>query len=309
MIYSVTITNPKGEALELELTKPEKSGLIVKRIEGLGPPTATINGQELANTDGMIYTSSRASTRNIVFTLIMLARDKRSQHGRLSIEDSRHLTYRYFPLKKPITMTFKTDTRTVYTTGYVESNEPDVFSSEEEATISVICPDPYLYEERRGETIFAGVFPSFEFPFSNESVSENLIEMGEIQIDTQAILDYEGTVDTGVLIKIHAYEQAENIRIFNIDTREWMLIDTDMIRKISGEHLKAGDDILISTVKNDRYCRLLRDGAYTNIIGCLSRDSDWFQISQGKNAFAFTADGGEENLSLTFTYANAYVGV
>lgn len=309
MIYSVTIKNPKGETLELELTNPEKSGLIVKRIEGLGPPNANINGQELANTDGMIYSSSRADTRNIVFTLRMLARDKLSKYGRLSIEESRHLTYRYFPLKKRITMTFKTDTRTVYAIGYVESNEPDIFSSEEETSISVICPDPYLYEEGRDETVFAGVVPEFEFPFSNESLDENLLEMGAIQIDTQAIIDYRGTVDTGVLIKIHVYDEAENIRIFNVDSREWMVLDTDMIRKITGEKLKTGDDIFISTVRSDRYCRLLRGGAYTNIIGCMSRDSDWFQISQGMNAFAFTADGGQENLSLTFTYANAYVGV
>lgn len=309
MIYSVTIKNPKGETLELELTNPEKSGLIVKRIEGLGPPNANINGQELANTDGMIYSSSRADTRNIVFTLRMLARDKLSKYGRLSIEESRHLTYRYFPLKKRITMTFKTDTRTVYAIGYVESNEPDIFSSEEETSISVICPDPYLYEEGRDETVFAGVVPEFEFPFSNESLDENLLEMGAIQIDTQAIIDYRGTVDTGVLIKIHVYDEAENIRIFNVDSREWMVLDTDMIRKITGEKLKTGDDIFISTVRSDRYCRLLRGGAYTNIIGCMSRDSDWFQISQGTNAFAFTADGGQENLSLTFTYANAYVGV
>lgn len=309
MIYSVKITNPKGEALELELTNPEKSGLIVRRIEGLGPPKANINGQELANTDGMVYTSSRADTRNIVFTLRMFARDKKSKYGRLSIEESRHLTYRYFPLKKQITMSFKTDTRTVYTTGYVESNEPDVFSSEEEATISVICPDPYFYEDGRGETIFAGIQPEFEFPFSNESVTENLIEMGSIWIDTQAVIEYNGTVDTGVLIKIHVYNEAENIRIINVDTREWIVIDTDMIRKITGHKIKTGDDIFISTVKNDRYCRLLRDGAYINIIGCMSRDSDWFQISQGKNAFVFTADGGEENLSVTFSYSNAYVGV
>lgn len=309
MIHSVTITNPKGEALELELTNPEKSGLIVRRIEGLGPPNANINGQELANTDGMVYTSSRADTRNIVFTLRMVSRNKLSKYGRLSIEESRHLTYRYFPLKKKITMTFKTDTRTVYAIGYVESNEPDIFSQEEETSISVICPDPYLYEEGRDETVFAGVIPEFEFPFSNESVEENLLEMGSIQIDTQALIDYRGTVDTGVLIKIHVYNEAENIRIYNVDTREWMVLDTDMIRKITGEKIKTGDDIFISTIRSDRYCRLLRDGKYTNIIGCLSRDSDWFQISQGFNAFAFTADGGEENLSVTFTYSNAYVGV
>lgn len=309
MLHSITVTNPKGEALELELTNPEKSGLSVRSVEGLGPPQVTVNGQELANTDGMIYTSTRADTRNIVLTLGMVQRDKTSKYGRLSIEESRHLTYRYFPLKKKVTITFKTDTRTVYTTGYVESNEPNIFSKDETADISVVCPDPWLYEVGDSQTIFSGVLSLFEFPFSNESVTEHMIEFGKIRLDTQAYLNYEGTVDTGVVMRLLFFEKVEQITIYNVDTEEWMKIDTKAFHDITKTDIQKGDEIWISTVKNNRYCRLLRDGAYSNLIGCLTRDSDWFQISPGENAFAFTAEHGAENMSITFTYENAYVGV
>lgn len=309
MIKLVRVTNPKGETLELELVNPEKSGLVVARIEGLGPPQANINGQEMATTDGMIYSSARASTRNVVFTLYMYERDRNSDYGRLSIEQSRHLVYRYFPLKKEIKMEFVTDTRTIYCKGYIETCTPNIFERTENVQVSVICPDPYLYEEGNSVMIFSGTRPSFEFPFSNESLTEKLIKFGDIWVNSWATLEYEGTVDTGLLITIHAFDDAKNIRIYNVDTRERITINTDVIEQVTGSPYAGKDDIVIHTKVGERYCRLLRDGVYTNIIGALSRDTDWLQISNGSNVFTFTADEGEENLSVSFRYENAYVGV
>lgn len=310
MIKSVTITNPKGEALELELANPEKSGLLVSNIEGLGPPKVNINGQEMATEDGMMYSSARAQTRNIIFTLVMVHRDANSIYGAQTIEQSRHLTYRYFPLKKKIRVTVRTDSQNLYCEGYVETNEPTIFTNQEFATISVVCPDPYFYIEGDSQTIFSGIRSAFEFPFSNESLEEPLLEMSTIWIDRHAVLEYEGSVDTGIYITIHSLTgKAEDIRLYNVDTREQMIIDTARIKAISGEDFDEKDDILISTVKKDRYCKLLRKGVYTNIIGALSRDSDWFQISNGANGFAFTAKAGADNLSVTFSYKNAYIGI
>lgn len=309
MIKSITVVNPKDEALEMVLANPEKSGLIITKVEGLGPPKANINGQEMATSDGMLYSSARVGTRNIVFYLRFLDRDKNSIYGELSIEQARHLTYRYFPLKKEVTIYINTDTRIVYCKGYVESNEPDIFSPDESCQISIICTDPYLYTDGDDETVFSGTRAIFQFPFSNESLSNKMIEFGQIWLDTRAILNYQGTVDTGILITIHAYDSAEKIRIYNVDTREQMIIDTEKIKTITGSGYGQLDDIVISTVKGNRYCRLLRKGKWTNIIGALSKDTDWFQISAGNNGFAFAAEKGADNLSVTFSYQNAYVGI
>lgn len=310
MIKRISVTNPKGEVLDMELGNPEKSGFAIVNVEGLGPPQADINGQELATEDGMLYSSARAQTRNINMQLLMWPRDSRSKYGRLSVEECRHMSYRYFPLKKRVKITVETDTRTSFCEGYVESNEPEIFSNQENTTISIVCPDPYFYVDGDSQTIFSGIRPAFEFPFSNESLTESLIEFGQIWIDRHAVLDYHGSVDTGVLITIHSLSgKAEGIKLYNVDTQEQMLIDTAKIEKISGAAFDAADDIVISTVKKDRYCKLLRKGVYTNIIGALSMDSDWFQISSGQNGFAFTADAGADNLSVTFGYKDAYVGI
>lgn len=310
MIERISVTNPKGEVLDMELANPEKSGFAVVNVEGLGPPQADINGQEVATADGMLFSSARARTRDIILQLMMWSRDSRSKYGKLSVEDCRHLTYRYFPLKKRVRITIKTDTRTSFCEGYVESNEPEVFSDQESTTITIVCPDPYFYVNGDSQTIFSGIRSSFEFPFSNESVTEKRIEFGQIWIDRHAVLDYHGTVDTGVLITVHSLSgKAEDIRLYNVDTQERIIIDTTKLEKITGAPFDEKDDIVISTVKKNRYCRLVRKGVTTNIIGALDMTSDWFQISAGLNGFAFTAKAGADNLSVTFSYKDAYVGV
>lgn len=302
MIKSITVTNPKGESLVLDLFHPEKSGLIVKSITGLGPPKANINSTDLATADGALYSSARASTRNIVFNLAFMFAP--------TIEDVRQKTYKYFPLKKKVTIEVQTDNRSLMTEGYVESNSPDIFSKEESAQISILCLDPFFYDPNPTYTQFATVTPNFEFPFSNESLEDDMIEFGIINLDTRSVLDYSGDVDTGVLITVHAIGSVSGtITIYNVETHESMKINLSKIKTLIGRDYGNGDDILISTVSGDKYVQVLHDGKYTNAIAAIEKLADWFTISVGKNIFNFTVTSGTENLAMTFSYRNAYGGI
>lgn len=139
MIKSVTVTNYLGDSVKLELMRPEKSGFIVKSINGLGPSNASINTTEVSTNDGALFNSARLSKRNIVFKLLFMNTDTET------IEDIRQKTYKYFPMKKGVTLLIETDNRLVSTTGYVETNEPNIFDSKEGSTISIVCPDPFFY--------------------------------------------------------------------------------------------------------------------------------------------------------------------
>jgi hypothetical protein len=302
MIKSIKVTNPKGESLVLDLFHPEKSGLIVRSISGLGPPKANINSTDLATADGALYSSARASTRNIVFNLQFMFAP--------TIEDSRQLTYKYFPLKKLVKIEVETDNRSLETSGYVESNSPDIFSREETTQISIVCLDPFFYDPNPSVTQFATVTPTFEFPFSNESTSEDLIEFGTINLDTRSTIDYVGDVDTGVLITIHALGSVSgSLTIYNVETQEKMVIDLAKIKTLIGKDYGSGDDIIISTVSGDKYVQVLHDGKYTNAIAAIEKLADWFQVSVGQNIFNFTVTKGIENLVMSFSYRNAYGGI
>lgn len=301
MIKSITVTNHNHESLTMDLFHPELSGVNIQNIEGLGPTVATINSNEVATIDGAIFTSARQEQRNIVFTVAMMFDPL--------IEDSRLKLYKYFPVKKLIHLDIETDRRHVETEGYVESNTPDIFSQEETAQISIICPDPFFYGLGIEEQAFTGVQPRFEFPFSNESLTLPMLEFGEIRLDTRTVLQYAGDTDTGVLITIHAYNVASGITIWNNDTREHISIDTAKIKTLTGVTFGQGDDILISTVKGNKYVQFLHNGVYTNIISAINKDADWFQLTNGDNVFTFTATTGENELLMTFRYRNAYAGI
>lgn len=303
MIKKITIINNRGESLVMELTNPKGSGFWVINVDGLGPVQATINTTEIVTYDGSIFNSSRGTERNITFTLVF---------DDLDIETVRHKSYRYFPIKQKITVRVETDHRLCEIDGYVESNEPSIFSSLEQADISVICPEAWFRDiSDSGNKIveFFGIDPLFEFPFSNESLSDKLIEFGEIRQSFEESIFYEGEVETGFTITIHALGEIGDITIYNSDTLEKMTISSEKLESLTGSALKAGDDLIISTVKGQKSCQLLREGEYTNVLNCLGRDSVWFQLTQGENKFAYTTSEGSEHLDLSIKVQNLFQGV
>lgn len=307
MIYSIVVTNYLGDRIKLELGKPDVSGFLIKSITGLGPAKANVNTTEVSTNDGSLFNSARLSQRNIVLDMVFI----NTVYGE-SIEDLRQKSYKYFPLKKSVELTIETDNRYVKTTGYVESNEPNIFSSQEGTQISIICPDPYFYsagEDGNNVTNFYSIDPMFEFPFSNESLDEPLLVFGEIQIKTEGVITYHGDSETGVMIYIHAIGPATNINIYNTETREVMRINTEKISSLTGKGIVASDDIVINTAKGEKSITLIREGVSYNILNCLDKNTDWFTLAKGDNIFAFTADSGITNLQFRVENKVIYEGV
>lgn len=304
MIKSIVVTNYLGESLQMELAKPDDTGILIESITGLGPPKADINSTEVASGDGAVFNSARATSRNIVLTLRLLFNK--------TVEDVRQKTYKYFPIKKMVSLIVETDNRICGTYGYVETNEPNIFSKEESTQISIICPDPYFYGLDNGgytSVVFFGVEPLFEFPFSNESLTENMIEFGKIKSRQEENIYYDGDTEVGFIIVMHALGEVRQITIFNTITRERMHLDTDRLAAIMGSGIQEGDEITISTVKGNKYITILRNGIYTNILNALDRNTNWFQLYKGDNRFAYVAEYGAEDLEFRIQYQTLYEGI
>jgi hypothetical protein len=304
MIRSVAVTNYRNESILLELGAPANSGFLVQEITGLGPSKANINMSELSTTDGSRYNSARSTYRNIVMTLIFMHNP--------DIETMRQLSYRYFPIKKRIKLEFELDNRTCEIYGYVESNEPIMFSNQSNTVISIICPDPYFLSSGDGgltTTLFYGIEATFEFPFSNESTSEPLMEMGTIATSYIKNIAYTGDEEIGMTIYIHAIGSATDFTMLNIDTNEVFAIDTDRLQTLTGDVIINGDDITICTIKGQKTITLMRDGVSINILNCVDRDADWFQLTKGDNPFEFYAATGIDKLQIRIENNTIYEGV
>lgn len=304
MIRSITVTNYLGDSLKLELARPEKSGFVVLGVSGLGPGKATINTTEISTDDGAVFNSSRLPARNIVISLKYLPTE--------SIEHTRHLSYKYFPIMKKLKLLIETDTRLAEIEGYVESNEPNIFSNFEGSNISIICSNPLFKavgEDSIVSTYFYGIEPSFEFPFSNESLTEALLEFSIYRVNVENVVTYNGDFDIGMTMHIYSTGNAGNITLTNTRTREQMTINADRIEALTGSGIIAGDEIVINTVKRNKSVTLIRNGKSINILNALDRNSDWFTLTRGENLFAYTADSGSINLRFKIDYQVTYEGV
>lgn len=305
MIKSINVKNYLNEEITLELTRPEKSGLIVASVEGLGPSKATINVTDISTNDGGVFNSSRLDKRNIVMKLYFI------QTGAETVEDIRQKTYAYFPIKKKVRLTIVTDNHTVLTEGYVESNEPNIFSSAEGCQISIICPEPFFYSPSNTTTSFSGVKSSFSFPFGNKSLTVPLIEMSKLQNRTEQVITYDGNSEIGITIHIHSLGEAKNITVLNVLTGDKMILDTAKLASIMGTAIGIvkGDTIIIKTTRGGKSITLLREGISTNILNCLAKGSKWFTLLKGDNVFSYDAEVGASNLQFYIENKVAYDGV
>ncbi len=312
MIYSIDAENPKGEVLHMRLSNPEKSGINVIKVTGISPIGADIYSVPFASVDGAIYAGSRVPSRSIVLTLGMY--EEILENGKKgTIEDSRLKTYNFFRIKERVRLTFHTDHRDLFIDGYVESNEVDIFSKQETADISVLCVDPWFYAIGESSRNISGISNNFEFSFESvqgSSYWKDLIEFGDVTIDTRTSLFYEGDIRTGVTMHLSFLSKDfHNIYIYNMDTRERFILYTDQISRITGDPLAVGDDLVISTVSGKKSVYLLRNGLYNNIISSVDKNSDWLQLTKGNNVFAIASDHGYENIVMTMSFNNAYAGI
>lgn len=303
MIRQVTITNDFNESLTLELASPEKSGLAIKSIEGLGPSKSVVNITELVTSDISIFNSSRISSRDIVIKLLYM--------NEPSVEDNRLKTYKFFPIKEKIKLSFLTDNREVYCYGYVESNEPSIFQKQSGCSITIKCPDPFFYAtvNTAVEDSFTGIINLFSFPFFNDSLTENTIEMGEIPSYPEQILYFDGEYSTGIIIRMYCSNMVVDPVIYNVDTGERISINTDKITALTGSPLSVGDTILINTKKGEKSVKLIRGGDEINIIACLRSFDTWFTLKKGENKFTYSAKQGGESLNISYEYSTAYEGI
>lgn len=330
MIRSVTITNFLG-SLEQNLAKETDQntvhivlnddtpshGMIIESITGLGPAKATLNRTNLATTDGSLFNSAKLEERNIVMKVKFVEAK--------TIEDVRLLTYRYFPIKRQIIFSIKTDKRDARAIGYIESNEPDIFSPNESASISILCPDPYFYSNEVGNSphtvLFSGLEFEFEAPWENPIDPEPLdkIELGSISKITDKDFYYDGDQTIGATMTIDFTDAVDtDITIVHyknsLNPNEPMLqtefdIKVDKFRALMGTNFETGDKIIVNTNIGSESIFLIRNGNKYNILNAVPRECDWFQIAFGYNKFRFTAGGNQYKINFKIEHYVLYEGV
>ena len=191
------------------------------------------------------------------------------------IEKNRIKLYDFFQTKQFCTLYFSNDSRNVSISGYVETFECDLFSVSETVQISIICPNPYF-----------------------KNVSE-IVNSGLEETTTIIILN-NGDVTTGMDISINFTGDITNPVIRNAVTGEFYRLNRSFI---------SGDKVTINTRNGEKSVILTHTGLDFNIINAVDDASSWLQLQHGNNELHFNADSGTENMTMTFTHTDLFVGV
>lgn len=311
MLYSVNVLNPSNNKLEMELTNPEKSGFVVRKIDGIGPTKSNINVYDVPSIDGGLFNSARTQARNITLTLdfMWITTD---DHTTPLIEDARHLSYKFFPLKRKVRLEFITDYRTLYIDGYIESNEPNVFSKEEQTIISVICPDPNFYSS---DVQYGYInYPDqneLEFPF--DSTSGN-IELSSIPKTDSCVINYEGDNTTGVIAELyfcHHFNMSQEITMSFINDIQStdIIINLSKVLRTTSYKIKEGTRILINGKPGQKSVQYQMYDEYFNVFNAITLKDDWPTLYPGKNSIILKAGGSTDAIKGRIIYNTLYDGV
>ena len=304
MVTALKVTNYLGESLEIDPFDPESSGFLITDIKGITPEKGDINFTSITTNDGGLYNSSRIGTRNITLKLVYFPHP--------TIEKTRLLSYKFFPIKRQVTLEFTTENRKAEILGYVESNDVSIFTQTEYSSISIVCPDPYFYSTSADgniDVVFAGTMPKMRFSFPSKSdVAPNLI-MGDIQGFREQVVTYNGDSEIGMELILRALGSVGTVTVYNRITNESMMIDADKIAELTGHGIIAGDVITVLTYRGNKKISLLRNGVTTNILNCLDKNTTWLQIRKGDNVFAFSATFGTIDLQVEIKSKTMYEGL
>ena len=282
-MYELKVKNDKGEVLNLSQTQD----YIVYKVEGLAPPKSTIYSSVNAIADGSTINAVKVDSRNIVLYIAINS----------NVEVNRINLYKYFPVKKNITLYFTNETRKVMIDGVVELIECDLFNKRQVAQISLICPKAYFRDVDDFVSEFSDVSNLFEFPYS---IDEYGIEFSAITTSLRKSIIYNGDIDTGIIIELFAVGVVNNPTLYNVETAEKMKFNFSM---------QTSDKLVINTNFGEKSVTLIRNGVSSNALGYLTPDSNWFKLVSGDNVFTYEAESGSSNLKIKFTSAVLYGGV
>lgn len=289
MIQSVWVMNSNGQRLDINLRESgDALGLYLYNIEGMGTPSAAVNGVGGPSFDGVVVNSVKVDPRQLVITL---ATPKQGMEE----EIVKKMVYNHFPFTEYVRFGITTDAHDVYIDAIVESVESNPFAKVENYVIGLYCPRPYWRDATRRDysiTSSSGI-PMFQFPFSNNSLIQPLLIFGEITTLPSAIIPYYDGMTTGVEITLNLLGYASDIMITNTNRSQTMGLWLDGIETQVGS-VRAGDRIIINTNNGEKSVTFHRDGIAYNIINAILIGQNWIKLHPGINTVAVTAGQGEE---------------
>lgn len=284
-MFDLILENAAGDQLTFGMGSP----FTIAEIDGLNPPSATINTSELALIDGAKYDSAKVNMRtlNIAFAI-----EYEAAKNRISV-------FKVLKSKQYVKMYYNGEYRQVYIEGYIQSIDITYFAMKQIVTCAIICPEPYFKAAQEIVDELRNIVSAFHFPFSSTATPQ--IVFSYFATDVGVTVANDGDVECGLIIELYANDAVSDLKIYNYVTQDFIGLKTSM---------QAGDLITIDTREGHKTATLLRNGVLTNIFNYVIKDSTWLQLEANGSTFVYeVGTGSAGNLMVTFKHFNLYEGV
>jgi hypothetical protein len=236
----------------------------IRDIQGLGPVKADISTTPFGSVDGELYNGSSMGKRNIVFTFGLNPAWSAGE----SMASMRKDLYTYFMPKRWVNLEFvSTHMPNVQIEGYVESVEPNMFSSDPEIQVSIICPQPdFVASTPSGVGGTVETIPGTPVPVT---------------------IEYEGTIPVGfeaVVSSTVNFSGKIYIRNVGVVEEEFSMSEDSPV-------VTPSQHLLFSTVQGKKFARVMSGTTVvTNLLGSIGGVIEWPQLVPGDNTFYIAAD-------------------
>lgn len=262
-------------------------------VEGIYSSKSNVTISQNTMTDGGTYQGAVASIRNIVLTI---ATKENHQKNRMQLNN-------LFKHKSPGTFIYEENGVKRQIEYYVEEVDPASKNNCRYTTVSLICPDPYYTELSDTVVVMAGWESLFEFPHEFSDEGEELETRVNEKLKTIENLDAADNI--GLTITISSSGEVRNPSVYHVENNEFIKVGTENIPF----DLNVGDLLIITTGLDNKHVYLERDGEKTEINGYLDENSEFIQLMHGKNTLGYSADIGEDYITVEVSFRYKFLGV
>lgn len=258
------------------IDRPETDLFEVRDIQGLGAVKADINTTPRGSSKGSSFVGSNVGDRNLVFTLGLSPNWDNWTVSRL-----RRLLDKFFMPEQFVRLVFEsTEYAPVEISGWVESNDPNIFSKDPEQQISVICPT----------SDFVAVDPT--------------IINGQTDMDFLEI-EYEGNVKCGIHVEVSRISGTTPWNVAIETSADDLLAHQGFFVEADAAVVTETKKLVMNSLPGDKYIQteiVVPDpGDITNLLNYLNPISEWQTLRPGSNTFAVITDSsGLQAWTLTY---------
>lgn len=254
------------------INRPETDLFEVRNIDGLGSVKADVNTTPYGSVAGESFVGSNVGKRNIVMTIGL-----DPDWDDWTVSRLRRLLDKTFMPQLQVSLAFETmEFSPVEISGYVESNEPNMFSKDPEHQISIICPDLY----------FKSVDP--------------VIITGQTDDDPKEI-EYEGNVESGMTVRVSKLSGSDPNHVgIRVNDPNDTYIEAG---PVTGNAVTSGKDLYMNSVPGDKYIKTITNDVSATVVNLLSVSEivqRWPVIGPGTETFDIFSNAGVQSWSMSY---------